>query len=50
MPRIKLTILDREYPFEVSEEDVENLRSAAEILNTRASQVRSVQGQSFAYP
>ena len=41
MPRIKLTILDREYPFEVSEEDVENLRSAAEILNTRASQVRS---------
>ena len=41
MPRIKLTILDREYPFEVSDEDVENLRSAAEILNTRASQVRS---------
>ena len=41
MPRIKLTIMDREYPFEVSEEDVENLRSAAEILNTRASQVRS---------
>ena len=41
MPRIKLTIMDREYPFEVSEDDVENLRCAAEILNTRASQVRA---------
>ena len=34
MPRIKLTILDREYPFEVSEEDVENLRSAAAVSYT----------------
>ncbi len=41
MLRIKLNILDREYSFEVSEDDVDNLRNAAEILNTRASQVRA---------
>lgn len=41
MPRITLNILDREYPFDVSEADIEPLKSAAELINTRASQIRS---------
>lgn len=41
MPRITLNIMDRDYPFDVSEGDVEPLKSAAELINTRASQIRS---------
>ena len=41
MPRISLTILDREYPFDVSDEDVEPLTSAADLINNRASQIRA---------
>lgn len=41
MPRITLTILDREYPFDVSDSDIGPLKSAAELINTRASQIRS---------
>ena len=41
MPRITLNILNREYPFDVSDADVEPLKSAAELINTRASQIRS---------
>ena len=39
MPRIKLTILDREYPFEVSDEDVENLQIAFDSITGRLGQV-----------
>lgn len=41
MPRITLTLLDREYPFDVSDEDEQPLTKAAELVNTRASQIRS---------
>lgn len=40
MPRITLKIMDRDYPFDVSEEDAESLKSAAELINTRAEAVR----------
>lgn len=41
MPRLTLTIMDREYPFDVSEEDVKPLKEAAELINTRAAQVHN---------
>ena len=41
MPRLTLTIMDREYPFDVSDDDVEPLKEAAELINTRAAQVRN---------
>ncbi len=40
MPRIMLNIIGREYPFDVSDEDVRALKSAAELINSRAEQVR----------
>lgn len=41
MTRITLTLLDREYPFDVSDNDVVALKTAAELINTRASQIRN---------
>ncbi len=41
MPRITLNILGRDYPFDVADEEVDNLKAAADILNSRASEIRS---------
>ena len=40
MSSITLNILDREYPFDVSQEDMEPLKKAAEIINARAAEIR----------
>lgn len=39
MSKVTLTVLNRQYAFDVSPEDAQTLQAAAELLNTRAKEI-----------